>query len=457
MDCVPRGPALSTTTLDQIGRRLDAIGYGPDHQEILRRYRPLVDKLIDTIVPGDFERAFKMHPGLREAVEPYAAEIVPAEASHFRLLFDGDFDETYRQSSLRLGELERLSQVGPRSRVSIAFTLFKKIAVESRLKMALTPSRLSKELFLVERALTFDVNTALTFDQTARADAAAQRNQIFDAAAAGLKSRIGSLDQKIGSAVEHFASSTSETARSTAFVKNSIGQVEQASKLVRERSIQTAAATEEMSANIAEIGQRAEKSLAITERAVGDADQMNRAVEQLRQVTDSIGAVVGLIADIAAQTNLLALNATIEAARAGESGRGFAVVASEVKSLATQTAAATQDIARQIAELADSARSCAAHAGSITETIAEIRADSAAISEAVAQQSEVTASIARNAAAVADSSDEAIASANAVAASLDTTSRSLESANHAASEIALQIGAAEAAVSAALTALRQAS
>src|SRR5262249_37399109 len=149
-----------------------------------------------------------------------------------------------------------------------------------------------------------------------------------------------------------------ETGRATRFIKDTVGKVANASVIVREKSAQTAQATEEMSANIADIGQRARQSLTITHQAVLDAGQMNDAISRLRDVTGSIGKVGGMIADIAAQTTLLALNAPIEAARAGEAGRGFAVVASEVKSLATQTASATQDIAGQIAELTSSAEAC---------------------------------------------------------------------------------------------------
>jgi methyl-accepting chemotaxis protein len=272
-----------------------------------------------------------------------------------------------------------------------------------------------------------------------------------------MKARIGTLDTTISGAVEQFVATSGETTEATAFIKDQVGGVARASALVREKAIQTAAATEEMSANIAEIGHRARQSLEIANRAVGDAEAMNEAIARLREVTGSIGTVVGLIADIAAQTNLLALNATIEAARAGEAGRGFAVVASEVKSLATQTASATQDIARQIAELAASAEVCSVRAASIGETIGEIRIDSEAISDAVAQQSNVTTSIARDAADVAGSSDEAIASANAVNDSLETTARALERANAAAADIAMQVGAAEATVSGALDSLRQAS
>jgi methyl-accepting chemotaxis protein len=446
-----------STISDQIQRRLRAIGYDEAQRARLRVYRAIVDRVIEDIVSKDFARAFSIHASLRESVEPVADTLFPAEAEHFRLLFAGDFDDTYSASIERLCHLERVAKVGPRPRASIAFTLMRAIAVESRLRLVLSPRKVTRDLYIIERILTYDVNTAITIDQQIEAGEAARRRVALDEAAATMKSRIGTLDTTISGAVEQFVATSGETTEATAFIKDQVGGVARASALVREKAIQTAAATEEMSANIAEIGHRARQSLEIANRAVGDAEAMNEAIARLREVTGSIGTVVGLIADIAAQTNLLALNATIEAARAGEAGRGFAVVASEVKSLATQTASATDDIARQIAELAASAEVCSVRAASIGETIGEIRIDSEAISDAVAQQSNVTTSIARDAAEVAGSSDEAIASANAVNDSLETTARALERANAAAADIAMQVGAAEATVSGALDSLRQAS
>lgn len=449
--------ARLATILEQVRRRLAVIGYGEAERQRLRRYRAIVDRVIVDVVAQDFARALTIHPSLKPAVEPVAAELFAAEADHFRLLFEGDFDQRYCDSLERLTRLERHGEVGARARASIAFTLFRILLEQSRARFAFSRREVPRDLHLIERVLTYDVNTAMSLDRESAAADARRRGEALDKVAATLTSRIGQLDTVISDAVELFVATADETSAATAFIKDQVGSVAQTSMQVREKAAQTAAATEEMSANIAEIGQRSRQSLAIANRAVADAEAMDDAITRLRQVTGSIGTVVGMIADIAAQTNLLALNATIEAARAGEAGRGFAVVAAEVKSLATQTASATQEIAAQIAELSVSAEACSQRAASIGATIAEIKMDSEAISDAVAQQSSVTGGIARHAAEVAQGSDEAIESATRVNDSLGKTEKALERANAAAAGIALQVGAAEVTVGEALAALRKAS
>ena len=109
-----------------------------------------------------------------------------------------------------------------------------------------------------------------------------------------------------------------------------------------------ASAAEQLTSSIGEIGRQVAQSTQIAGRAVEEAARSNEMVQGLATTAQKIGDVVKLINDIAAQTNLLALNATIEAARAGEAGKGFAVVAAEVKSLANQTATATDEIAAQV-------------------------------------------------------------------------------------------------------------
>ena len=137
-------------------------------------------------------------------------------------------------------------------------------------------------------------------------------------------------------------------------------------------------------------------STASTGRAVNEA---NRAGSEIRMLADAalrIGDVVKLISEIAEQTNLLALNATIEAARAGEAGRGFAVVASEVKSLANQTAKATEEISTKVGEMQQSTTNSVAAVEAIAQTITEINGITAAIATSIEQQGLATREIARN-------------------------------------------------------------
>ena len=160
------------------------------------------------------------------------------------------------------------------------------------------------------------------------------------------------------------------------------------------KSVETvAAAAEELSASIGEINQQVSRATDVVQTATSDAEATNREIANLAERTEEIGAVVELIRSIADQTNLLALNATIEAARAGEAGKGFAVVASEVKSLATQTARATEQISQQIAAVQSSSKGAVHAIGRIATRIQEINSITGAIAAAIQQQGAATSEI----------------------------------------------------------------
>ena len=162
-------------------------------------------------------------------------------------------------------------------------------------------------------------------------------------------------------------------------------------------NVQTAAnAAEEMSKSSAEISRRLVRTTEIVRIAVSEAQSTNGQIFSLAQVAQRIGDVVKLIRDIAGQTNLLALNATIEAARAGEAGKGFAVVASEVKSLAVQTAKATDAVAGQIAAVQESTAAAVAAIGRIAERMQEINEDTSSVAASVQQQDAATGEISHN-------------------------------------------------------------
>jgi methyl-accepting chemotaxis protein len=157
-----------------------------------------------------------------------------------------------------------------------------------------------------------------------------------------------------------------------------------------------AAAAEELAASIAEIGRQVARASEVTNDAVVRMAATTTRMDALVDSSERIGEVVNLITDIAEQTNLLALNATIEAARAGDAGKGFAVVANEVKSLANQTARATDEISRQITDLQGQTRGSGEAIQAITSVVSEINEISQAIAAAVEEQSVATRDISRN-------------------------------------------------------------
>ncbi|MFH1805291.1 MAG: cache domain-containing protein [Pseudomonadota bacterium] len=157
-----------------------------------------------------------------------------------------------------------------------------------------------------------------------------------------------------------------------------------------------ASAAEELSTSIAEISNQVAQSSAIANGAVRISDDTHQKIEALADAANQIGEVVSLITSIAEQTNLLALNATIEAARAGDAGKGFAVVANEVKTLASQTARATEDIRSQVGDIQVATSHAVTAIAEIAQTIRQLDGATTAIAAAVEEQGAATHEIARN-------------------------------------------------------------
>jgi methyl-accepting chemotaxis protein len=182
-----------------------------------------------------------------------------------------------------------------------------------------------------------------------------------------------------------------------------------------------AAAAEELSASVREITRQVSDSAQFASNAAAGSERSNQKIAVLNEAVTKIGQVAQLISEIASQTNLLALNATIEAARAGEAGRGFAVVATEVKSLATQTGKATEDISQQISAVQDATSGTVEALQEIVGKIQDIHGLSAAISASVEEQQAATAEIARSAQGAAGSTQQVFNSVREITGSAAMT------------------------------------
>ena len=240
--------------------------------------------------------------------------------------------------------------------------------------------------------------------------ASAERNRMSEERRNELLTLASRLESEVKTVVETVTGSAAQmhdTAKAMAEVASSAnteaGSAASASAQASHGVHSVAAAAEELSASISEIGRKVGESATVAAVAVQEAESTRATMHALADAAQKIGDVLKMIQAVAAQTNLLALNATIEAARAGEAGKGFAVVAGEVKALASQTATATEEISGQIRAIQDTTRDAVAAIERIGATISKISEISTAVSSAVEQQDATTREMAHNVTTVAQS------------------------------------------------------
>ena len=214
-------------------------------------------------------------------------------------------------------------------------------------------------------------------------------SQNFERAVGSIAENVATGASNMHGNAEMLSSTATQTSRRCEAVSAASSQATSNTQMV-------ASAAEQLSASVAEISRQVAQATSIAGQAVQEATATDGSIQELAEAAQKIGDVVKLINDIAGQTNLLALNATIEAARAGEAGKGFAVVASEVKSLATQTAKATDDIAAQVGAIQGATSGAVQAIKRISGTIGNINEIATAIASAVEEQGAATKEIARN-------------------------------------------------------------
>jgi methyl-accepting chemotaxis protein len=268
-------------------------------------------------------------------------------------------------------------------------------------------------------------------ERARRAQAIETLTENFDRATSVVLKTVSAAATELQATAASMTATAEETARQATVVSSAAEETT--------ANVQTVAtATEELSASIHEISNQVTESTRIVGQAVVEAEETNGKVQSLSEAAQKIGDVVRIINEIAGQTNLLALNATIEAARAGEAGKGFAVVASEVKTLATQTAKATDEITGQVRAIQDATTGSAEAIRGIGSTIHRVNEISTAIASAVEEQGAATQEISRSVQQAAQGTQEVSANIVSVSTAAQETGSAAAQVLEASSELAKQ-------------------
>jgi len=348
------------------------------------------------IVEAHHDNVLRHAPFYKETVEKERANLTERIMAGTKQLLLEPFDEAWVQAAYERAKFEMDSGFDMRSRAAISTSILtalnELIAAHHRFSgtRAVRLSDAATRVFMLDAANAIACHNSLEAERAkSRADQLAAAIHEFAEASDGVRAAVDTAIGSLGTTSDQLA----ELARAAASQANTATHAAEDTAF---KITSIANATQELSAAIEEMHAQTAASAKMTNEAVAHSQHTTANIRALSEAVEKIGSVADLIAKIAAQTNLLALNATIEAARAGEAGRGFAVVAFEVKSLALQTAKATEDIGRQIGLVQEATRRSMGEITSTGEVIANISTVATAVAAAAGQQAVSTNDIARN-------------------------------------------------------------
>ncbi|MDF1678939.1 globin-coupled sensor protein [Ponticaulis sp.] len=421
---------MSTST--DLSSRLNFLRLDLETITTLRELRAPLEDILPNVL-RDFYAHVAKYPEIERFFDSkerldFAAN---AQFRHWKVILTGDFSPEYIKSVKTIGTVH--ARIGLEPQFYLAGYTFLVDEALRRLgekfinkrKLSVEYSKLHKMQSAFIRAAMLDMDLSIHFFNEVRRQEAQQKTldmaDLFEKevqAVSGIVSAAAvELEANSRQMTEIAESTYSRSADLSASILQASNGVEAASR-----------STEELGNAVGEIAERSAEATKVTASSATTADEANQTIQRLSASADKVSEVVSLISDIAAQTNLLALNATIESARAGEAGKGFAVVASEVKTLANETAKATEEISRHIQEMLDTTNSAVNAIASIQASITEVNSVSLSINAAIEEQTSSTREIARN-------TREAAVGARSVSDSIEEVSRSAESTKNVSEQV----------------------